>query len=94
MTQIRESQPELAAAVNDPERFSEVFRAMEQQRAEADRQKQREIVCLGHGGRGSAYADFIFTSKCLMMIHLTSKPRQKSKSLSDKKPSWKTYRAR
>lgn len=50
MNQITESQPELAAAVNDPEKFSEVFRAMEQQRAEADRQKQREIVCLRHGG--------------------------------------------
>lgn len=49
MTQIRESQPELAEAVNDPERFGEVFRMMEQQRADADRQKQREIVCFGHG---------------------------------------------
>lgn len=49
MNQIRENQPELAAAVNDPEMFSGIFRAMEQQSAEADREKQREIVCFGHG---------------------------------------------
>lgn len=48
INQIRENQPELAEAVNDPGRFGEVFRAMEQQRVEADRQKQREIVCFGH----------------------------------------------
>lgn len=50
LSQIRESQPELAAAVNDPERFGEVFRMMEEQRAEADRQKQREIVSFRYEG--------------------------------------------
>lgn len=54
MNQIRENQPELAEAANDPAKFGEVFRAMEQQRAEADRQKQREIVSFGHGNRGCA----------------------------------------
>lgn len=51
MNQIRENQPQLAEAVNDPEKFGEVFRAMEQQRVDADRQKQREIVCFRHGNR-------------------------------------------
>jgi len=44
MNDLRSSQPELAAAVNDPEKFGEVFQLMERQRAEAEKQKQREIV--------------------------------------------------
>jgi DNA damage-inducible protein 1 len=44
MEQIRSAQPELAAAVNDPEKFGQVFQLMEQQRVEAEEQKQREIV--------------------------------------------------
>lgn len=44
MNELRSSQPELAAAVNDPEKFGEVFQLMERQRAEAEKQKQREIV--------------------------------------------------
>ncbi|CAZ80380.1 unnamed protein product [Tuber melanosporum] len=46
MNELRNSQPELAAAANDPEKFGEVFQLMERQRAEAEKQKQREIQML------------------------------------------------
>lgn len=44
MEELKSSQPELASAVNDPERFGQVFQLMEQRRAEAEKQKLREIV--------------------------------------------------
>ena len=45
-SQLRESNPELWEAVNDPPKFATIFQEMERQKAEADRAKQREIVCL------------------------------------------------
>lgn len=41
---LRQSNAELADAVNDPERFHVLFRDMERRKQEAERQKQREIV--------------------------------------------------
>lgn len=62
--QLRDSQPDLAASVNDPERFAETFQRMEQQRAEADRQKQREIVSFGGSKLEEKFANSINHSKC------------------------------
>jgi DNA damage-inducible protein 1 len=42
--QLRNSNPELADALNDPDRFRTLLAQMEQQRREAEHQKQREIV--------------------------------------------------
>ena len=44
MEELRQSQPELVSAVNDPVRFRHVFALLEQQRREAERAKQLEIV--------------------------------------------------
>ena len=44
MEELRQSQPDLAAAVNDPAMFRHVFALMGQQRREAERAKQLEIV--------------------------------------------------
>ena len=44
LEELRQNNPELAAAVGDPARFRHAFAALEQQRLEAERAKQREIV--------------------------------------------------
>lgn len=44
MDELRRSQPQLAEAVSDPARFRREFEALEEQRKDAERQKQREIV--------------------------------------------------
>jgi DNA damage-inducible protein 1 len=44
MENLRQSNLELAEAVNNPERFHVLFRDMERKKQEAERQKQREIV--------------------------------------------------
>ncbi|KAK6534531.1 DNA damage-inducible protein 1 [Arthrobotrys megalospora] len=46
MNQLREQQPELADAVNDPQRFSQIFQMIENRRREAEREKQHEIARL------------------------------------------------
>ncbi|KAK6361865.1 DNA damage-inducible protein 1, variant 2 [Orbilia blumenaviensis] len=46
MNQLREQQPELADAVNDPERFSQIFQMLESRRRDAAREKQQEIARL------------------------------------------------
>lgn len=46
MEELRQSQPELVSAVNDPVRFRHVFALLEQQRREAERAKQLEIARL------------------------------------------------
>jgi DNA damage-inducible protein 1 len=45
-TQLRETNPELWDARNDPEKFNEIFKEMQRQKREAEMEKQREIVCL------------------------------------------------
>jgi len=42
--QLRESNPELVDAMNDPAAFREAFVGMENDRREKEREKQREIV--------------------------------------------------
>ena len=42
--ELRRSNPELSAAVNDPGRFRQLFEQLDQQRRQAEREKQREIV--------------------------------------------------
>lgn len=44
MDSLRQSNAELADAANNPERFQVLFREMERNRSEEERQKQREIV--------------------------------------------------
>ncbi|KAF8426092.1 hypothetical protein BGX38DRAFT_1041753, partial [Terfezia claveryi] len=46
MEELRQSQPEMVAAVNDPVRFRHLFALLEQQRKEAERAKQLEIARL------------------------------------------------
>ncbi|KAJ6262344.1 hypothetical protein Dda_3151 [Drechslerella dactyloides] len=46
MNQLREQQPELADAVNDPARFSHIYQMLEQRRRDAENEKQREIARL------------------------------------------------
>ncbi|KAF3170027.1 DNA damage-inducible protein 1 [Orbilia oligospora] len=46
MSQLREQQPELAEAVNDPQRFSQIFQMLESRRRDAEREKQHEIARL------------------------------------------------
>ncbi|KAK6340845.1 DNA damage-inducible protein 1 [Orbilia brochopaga] len=46
MNSLREQQPELADAVNDPTRFSHIYQMLEQRRRDAEREKQREIARL------------------------------------------------
>jgi len=42
--ELRRSNPELSTAVNDPVRFRQLFEQLDQQRRQAEREKQREIV--------------------------------------------------
>lgn len=44
--ELRQMNPELADAVNDPVRFRHAFESLERQKKEAEAAKQREIVCL------------------------------------------------
>jgi hypothetical protein len=44
MNELRTTNPELAGVVNDPAGFRTAFEALERQQAEAEMQKQREIV--------------------------------------------------
>ncbi|KAH0544323.1 hypothetical protein FGG08_001586 [Glutinoglossum americanum] len=46
LSEIRAQNPELAAAVDDPGRFRNVFQSMQRQQAEAERNRQREISML------------------------------------------------
>ncbi|KAF3919380.1 hypothetical protein ABW21_db0205828 [Orbilia brochopaga] len=46
MNSLREQQPELADAVNDPARFSHIYQMLEQRRRDAEMEKQREIARL------------------------------------------------
>lgn len=48
MEELRRSNPELAGAVNDPGRFRQIFGLLDQQRREAERAKQLEIVGYPH----------------------------------------------
>jgi len=43
MNQLREEQPELASAVNDPQRFSQIYQLLDQRRREDELEKQREF---------------------------------------------------
>ncbi|KAF3924580.1 hypothetical protein AA313_de0200165 [Arthrobotrys entomopaga] len=46
MSQLREQQPELADAVNDPQRFSQIYQMLDQRRRDAEMEKDREIARL------------------------------------------------
>lgn len=46
MEELRQSQPEMVAAVNDPVRFRHLFELLEQQKREAERAKRLEIARL------------------------------------------------
>ncbi|KAF3906304.1 hypothetical protein ABW20_dc0103270 [Dactylellina cionopaga] len=46
MNQLREQQPELADAVNDPQRFSRIYQMLDQRRRDAETEKDREIARL------------------------------------------------
>ncbi|EWC46206.1 hypothetical protein DRE_04584 [Drechslerella stenobrocha 248] len=46
MNQLREQQPALADAVSDPQRFSEIYKMMEQERRSAEIEKERQIAQL------------------------------------------------
>ncbi|KAF3938005.1 hypothetical protein ABW19_dt0208192 [Dactylella cylindrospora] len=43
MRQLREQQPELADAVNDPQRFGQIYQLLDQRRREDELEKEREI---------------------------------------------------
>jgi DNA damage-inducible protein 1 len=46
LQELRNSNPELAEAVNESARFAEAFRNLERKKAEAEGEKQREIVSI------------------------------------------------
>lgn len=54
MQQLSDQSPELAEAVNDPERFRNVYETLERQRREQERQKAFEIVRYPTSERGDS----------------------------------------